>query len=175
MYYLFWNVKDLLRSLWLARYHAPKLRFLAILADFVCFWWKWVDFEFVPCVIKKYFIQKIKYFYSQVFCTCWMQYIMFWFWEIGYSVCYSHGKSQVHLMYVGNLNFLDGMVACILFINSWCMHFKKKFEISWSGLGVIVFWVGHVCLCVMRCANFGWNFGNWVDLDGNFYYIIIIS
>jgi hypothetical protein len=38
MYYLFGNVKDLLRSLWLARYHAPKLRFLAILADFVCFW-----------------------------------------------------------------------------------------------------------------------------------------
>jgi hypothetical protein len=113
--------------------------FVMFLADFVCFWWKWLNFGLWLVQSKKFERQKIKYFYSQVFCTCWMQYIMFWFWENWCFVCYSHEKSHLDAMYVGNENCLGERVACILFNNYCCMHFKKKFDISWSGLRVIRF------------------------------------
>jgi hypothetical protein len=35
------------------------------------------------------------------------------------------------------------------------MHFKKKFEISWSGLREIMILGSHVCLCGSGYANFG--------------------
>ncbi len=138
MYCFFWYVRNLLRNLWFVRYHARKMRFCQFLVELTCFWWKWVNFWLVPRLMKKYDEQKLKYFYSQVFCTCWMQYIMFWLGEICYFVCYSHEKSHLDAMYVGNENCLGERVACILFNNYCCMHFKKKFEISWSGFRIIM-------------------------------------